>query len=133
DEAESWAAEGLALARNGGTARSESLLTGNAATIAALRGRFDDAVSGYERAIALCTQNDQLRDAEIFRSQMAAVEHQRGNVGEAAAILEGVVQRLAPMPGVSLAPRIQHVAVLAELGRADVAMFDALAIEARDH
>lgn len=133
DEAEDWAAEGLALARNDGAARSESVLTGNAATIAALRGRFEEAVAGYERAIALCTENDQLRDAEIFRAQMAAVEHQRGNVEDAAAVLEGVVLRLAAVPGVSLAARVQHLAALAELGRADVAMFDALANEARNH
>jgi hypothetical protein len=111
--------------------RSESLLTGNAATVAALRGRFDEAVAGYERAIGLCTESDLLRDAEIFRAHMAAVEHRRGNVEEAATLLEGVVQRLAAVPGVSLAPRIQHIATLAELGRADVAMFDALATEAR--
>src|SRR4029079_11453672 len=49
DGAAAVAAEALAMTRSVGDARTENVVAGNIATIAALRGRYDEAIVGYER------------------------------------------------------------------------------------
>ena len=131
DEASAWAKEGLALARSMGSLRIEALLHCNMATIAHLGGRLDEAAAGYERAVELFEQSGQGLHAETARTHGAALAHRRGDVDDAVTALEGVVGRLANVPGASLLPRIHLLAARAERGEADVASFDALSEEAQ--
>ncbi len=133
EEASAWAAEGLALARSIGDRRSEGLLLGNIASIAQVSGRYDEASAGFERAVALCIENEQNLIAEQFRARAAVLLHQTGRAEEAAGLLDVIVRRLADVPGVSLLARIQRLGALAELGRTDEAAFDSLAAEASRH
>ena len=133
DEASDWGAEGLTVARNIGDRRGEGYLLGNVASIAQLRGHYDEAAAGFERAVARCIENEQDLIAEHYRAYAAVVLHQMGRVEEAVALLDVVVGRLANVPGMSLRPRIHRLGALAELGRTDDAAFDALAAEASPH